>query len=536
MRRFVTFVITLCAILALFPIYTRFKVTAAPVPPGVYLGGLDLSDLKDKEEIRYHLMGLYTQIIAVDFAGQQFPLRPQEVDFQIDVDQMVAEASQYLKGAAFLDIAVRQALGFPQQRRDIPVRFMMNTDKLRTWLTGLAAEQNRPPTAARALVAEQQFSDGAPGIAALPTGYVGAYLRDWQWQPGQPGYTLDVEASVERVVAALTRPENRIAELALIETPPSPPNMADLAQAINAYLGNFPGFGSAYVQNLQNDDEAHVDDDVSFSGMSTLKIFIASAVMRKLPNGIAADDETAGQVGQWLDYALGESNNFAANQLLAFLGDGNVVGGARAVTDLARSLGFVNTYMSSGFDAAALAQVPTPGNQRTDWNTDPDTNLQTTALEMGRMLTAVYECAMDQGLLRQTFPAEITAEECRQILFYMTHDQFQELVWAGLPNWQQAWVVHKHGFAYESHSDAALVWGPTGPYVISVFLFRSGWMDWGTSNSTMKAISRLTWRFFEFRAGQNASKPPEPLQLVTPPGYVKIADYFHTAAKPANDE
>ncbi|MEZ4611147.1 MAG: hypothetical protein R2838_13040 [Caldilineaceae bacterium] len=39
-------------VLAIFPVYTRFKVAAAPVAPGVYLGGLDLSTLKDADEIR----------------------------------------------------------------------------------------------------------------------------------------------------------------------------------------------------------------------------------------------------------------------------------------------------------------------------------------------------------------------------------------------------------------------------------------------------------------------------------------------------
>jgi hypothetical protein len=87
----------------------------------------------------------------------------------------------------------------------------------------------------------------------------------------------------------------------------------------------------------------------------------------------------------------------------------------------------------------------------------------------------------------------------------MTHDQFREMVWGGLPNPNDQWIVHKHGFAFESHSDVALVWGPNGPYVISIFLFRDGWMDWGTSNSTMQKVSRITWNFFEFQRAQEAA-------------------------------
>ncbi|MCL4862535.1 MAG: serine hydrolase [Caldilineaceae bacterium] len=535
MRRFLTFVVTLCAILALFPVYSRFKVAAAPVPPGVYLGGLSLSDLKDLTEIRHHLEGIYSQTIVVSYAGQQMPLPPEDVDFHIDVEQMVAEASQYLEGAAFLDIAVREAFGFPQQRRDIPVRFTMNTNALRAWLEGIAAEQDRPPQGARVLSASMQLHDGLRNEPSLPTGYVGGYWRDWGWQPGAPGYTLDVDTSVDRVAAALTRTGERVAELALIETPPPPVGMDDLARAIDNYFADFPGFAAAYVYDPQAGEAARIDDEVSFSGMSTLKLFIVAAVMRELPDGITADDPTARQVGQWIDYALGESNNYAANQLLAFLGDGNSTAGARRVTEFARRLGFVNTYMQSGFDAPKAPQIPTPGNQRTDWSTNPDSNLQTTPLEMGQMMTALYECAMDTGLLRAAYPDDITAEECRQILFYMTHDQFMELLWGGLPGWRDAWIIHKHGFAFESHSDVALIWGPTGPYVVSVFLFRQGWMDWGTSNSTIKGVSRLTWRFFEFQRSQGAGPPPDPIVLAPPPGYVKIVDYVPTAAKPSSD-
>jgi hypothetical protein len=529
-RRFIHFSALLIAILALFPLYTRFKVAAAPVPPGVRLGGLEMSALKEPAEIRRHLERIFNETIAVRFADQQLVLRPQDVEFHLDVEQMVAEAGQFLEGGAFLDIALREALGFPQQVRNIPVRFTLNGEKLRAWLHQVAAEQNRPPQHTRLLPAEQRFSDGADALPSLPPGYIGAYQRDWTWLPGAPGYTLDIEASIPRVVAALTSQQERLAELALVETPPPPPGMDDLAQAMNRALANFPGFGAVYVRDLEQGSEARVDDEVAFSGMSTLKIFIAAAVMHRLEKGIQADDPTSSQVGQWLDYALGESNNFAANQLLRFLGDGNVAAGTRVLTQFARDLGFINTYMQSGFDDAALPQLPTPGNQRTDWNTDPDPNLQSTPLEMGRMFTALYECTLGKGRLIETFPTTITADECAQILFYMTHDQFQELVWAGLPDSSSAWIIHKHGFAFETHSDVALVWGPTGPYVISLFLYRAGWMDWGTSNSNMKAISRLVWNFFEFQRSQGQAGAGAPPVFTPPPGYVKIADYLPTAA------
>lgn len=527
MRRFLTFMFVLVTILAVFPLYTRLKVVAAPVPPGVYLGGLDLSNLKDPNEIRAHLDGIYRTPITVYFGEERLALRPQDVDFQVDAEQMVAEAGQYLAGPEFMDIAVRYAFGFPQKRRDIPVRFMLDTDKLNTWLEAVAVEQNHGPQPPRVLPPTARWADGDPADPGPPPGYVGAYVRDWTWIPGAPGQTLDVAASVPIVIDALTHDQARVAHLAIQETSAPAPTPADLAREVNAYLANFPGFAAMFVHDLRTDEEGAVDADVSFSGMSTLKIGIVAAIMQKLPHGIAAGDEEAEHAGQLIDFALGESNNYAANQLLTYLGDGDLNAGTRRFTDFMQSLGFENTYMQSGYDAdIQLAEIPTPGNQRTDWDTNPDHNLQTTPAEMGRILSAIYHCAQGSGLLIERYPGEITPDECASILYYMSHDEFQELIWGGLPQLHDAWVVHKHGFAFESHSDVALVWGPTGPYVLSVFLFRAGWMDWGTSNDAMQAVSRITWNFFEFQKDQLGLKAVEPGVLTPPPGYIAVKDEY----------
>lgn len=527
MRRFFTFVLLLIAISAIFPLYTRYKVIAAPVPPGVYLGGLDLSDLKDLIKIRQHLEGVYHEPIAVNFGGERMPLTPQEVDFHVEVDQMVREAMQYLDGADFIDIAVREAFGFSQRRRDVPIRFTLNMDKLRAWLQARASERNSQPSPVRSLTPEERWSDGANAVTGLPPGFVGVYHRDWAWMPGTPGYTLDVEASIQPVVQALTRLENRSADLVLQITLPPPPTLADLTNTLSSFTANFPGFAALYLHDLTTGEEGFVDADVAFSGMSTMKIGIATAVMQKLANGIQADDQVSYEVGQWLDYALGESNNHAANQLLRWLGDGDIGAGVRRFTDFMHSLDFPSTYMQSGYDVdVQFPQLPTPGNQRQDWNTNPDSNIQTTPTEMGRLLTAIYECTQGKGLLIERYADTITPEECLTILFYMSHDEFQELVWGGLPEKRDAWIVHKHGFAFESHSDVALVWGPDGPYILGIFLYRKGWMDWANSNGTMKAVSRGVWRFFEFRRDHFETKPLTAFTLPPPPGYVKIKDYI----------
>ncbi len=506
-------------------LYANFKITAAPVPPGVTLGGVDVAGLKDPAEIQATLERAFADPIAVYFDKNRVILRPQDVDFQLDASAMLVDAERYLAGNDFVDIAFRYAFGLDQRPRNVPLRYSVDQTKLTAWLESVAETYNRGPQSARALPPGQSWAGEASTVSAeaggVPGGYVGALFDDWRWVSGSSGFELDIEASLDPLAAVLAAPTDRTAHLVLIETPPVPLTLADLERALNQYLLDFPGLGSVYVEDLgetsTQGQTAEVDVDVSFSGMSTMKIAIVSALFQRMDGMENAD------IGQWMDYALGESSNFAANLMLRWLGDGDIYAGARVFTQFARELGMVNTFMQTGYDDKGnFTQLPTPGNSRDDWNTDPDTHIQSSPREMGEFLSAIYRCSLGEGLYFEVFPADFTPDECEAILFYMSHDQFRELIWAGVPDKNNVWLVHKHGFANETHSDVALIWGPTGPYVISVFLYRPVWMDWPTSNTAMKALSRITWRFFEFKAQQEGITPPPPPQLTPPANYIPV--------------
>lgn len=513
MARFTTFVVTLVAFLSLFRAYTYFKSVAAPIPPGVYLGDLALSDLKEKSEIRQHLESRYYETIAVRFADTQLPLRPEDVDFHLDVDQMVAEAGRYLEGEAFVDIALRAALGFPQQRRDVPVRFIVNQEKLRRWLLEVAATYNRDPLGARLLPPKSALSKDNSLVEGLPAVEVTSDERTWTWIPGEPGYQLDLEASIRRVVGALTASSERMADLALIETPPTLPNMADLGAALDSYLADFPGFAAVAVVDLQQGDEANVDADVAFSGVGPIKLGIVAAVLRQ-SHTLSPTINASQPISRLIDLALLENDNTETNELLRLLGNGDATRGAQQVTSFVQRLGLTNTYMQTPFDAAPQRPLSTAANQRTDWNTNPDPNVQTTPQDSARLLAAIYQCSAGEGTLLTSRPPLLTPDQCHQILVSMTNNPLQDLIQGGLPNPRERWIVHKHGIAAEVHSDVALIWGPAGPYVLAISLYRTNWLDWETSNNTMQAISRLTWQFFELQRAQAGKAPGSPPVLV----------------------
>jgi hypothetical protein len=537
--RFWWFLVALVAVLGLFPLYSHFKQQAAPVPPGVRLGGLDLSHLKQTDDIRAQLEPILAQPIGVRFRNRTLLLRPEEIDYTLQLDQMMAEAARYLEGPPFVDIAVREAIGLPQQVRDVPMRYSYDDARLRAWLAQAAAQLDYPAVPARALpekrtaaataltatatvTATQVVSGAAPGPAPA--------VVDWRWTPGEPGYAVDIAGSIPRILDALSSTDRRMADLALIVAPPAAAGMADLAATLARVGEDFPGTAGIYVRDLRTGEEALVNGDVAFSGAGTLHVPLGVLLMQRLRSGVPAGNDLAQQQGQSLDYALGASNNYFANELLAWLGDGDLDAGAQRFGELARSLGLESTYIQRGFDAAVRPALATPGNRRLDTGADP--NLQTTPQELGRLLAMIYECAEGRGQLIETFPTELRPDECATLLFYMTHDQMRDLVWNGLPDPDQRWILHHYGLSATQHGDVALVWGPTGPYVISVFLAESGWLDWELSRRTMNEISRVVWNFFEYRRAQGDPAPTPPPRYAPPGGYRPVDVYAPSAANP----
>ncbi len=516
MNRFTKFVLTLILLLSIFPLYTRYKASAAPIPPGVYLGGVEMGRVKDAAQAAALLDTRNTEPIAVFYGDKRLILRPQEVDYRVDVERMIADASRYLDGPDFVDIALRNLLGLEQKRRDVPVYATVDSAKLTAWLEKAATENDHPPQPARGTPPRWDWATGG-SAPADSTGFVGAVRDEWQWSVGAPGQTLLIEQSIPPILDALGSDGAREAHLVLDETPASLPTLDDLAAVLNTFTSDFPGFAAIYVQDLATGEEGSVDVDVAFSGMSTMKVAIVTALFAQMEG---VED---GEIGQLIDYALGESNNVAANGVLRQVGGGDIFAGGRRVTEFMRSLGHVNSFIQTGYDdKSAIAQIPTAANQRTDWDTEPDAHLQSTPADMGRLLADIYRCTQGEGKLLEFYPGQITPEECNTILFYLSHDEFTELIWAGLPRPDDAWIVHKHGFVNDAHSDLALIWGPAGPYVLSVYLYRQGWMDWETSNAAMKEISRIVWSFFAFQQELQQVSPPEPLVLVPPENYLPV--------------
>ncbi len=517
MKGFLKIAAALALCFGLLRFYSVYKAQAAPILPGVMIGDLDFRGAGSPEEIARTLRDRFEQPVLVTFHQAREALPAEEVGLRVDVDRILAEAGAYLEGDFFLRTSLRTLLGLPVEQHTVPLYFWFDRGRARARLEQFNEEFQRQPQNYYLRPLDQGWVMKQVDEDLDPTalGFMYYPYPDWTWQPGAPGLQVDVEKSLEGIAEAFMGADEREWALVVQEVPGPEPELELLARTLDTYTADFLGFASFYLQDLVTGEVAEFDSHVAFSGMSNLKLLIVMAVMRDL-EGIAADTD----LGQWIDLALGDSNNSAANLLLLSLGDGDVTRGAAAVTAFGRQLGLENTFMLTGYDDTSPVVPPvTPANSQ-EWDTRPDSHLQTTTADMGRVLAGIYECTQGHGVFLETFPDEITPAECRSILFYLTHNDFPEMIWGGLPEPTERTVLHKHGFSFEQHGDVALVWGPAGPYVLSFFLYRPEWLDWAISNGTMYNVSRITWRYFEAVAQRTNRTAYPPPHFTAPDGYI----------------
>lgn len=480
-------IVLIVAGVLLGPSALAFYQSQGPLPGGVTLGGLAPQG-ETLEDVARNLHDALQQPVAVYYDAQRLILRPSDIGFQVDVNAMVAEAVPYGEGIGFWRPFLGQVFDRPVAPVDIPLKMTFDEQKLAAWLYTVAQEND---TVARP----------AYGVALAPGV---PFTSTFMFQAGQPGLELEPDLSAQRVLNALSSPTNRQANLVLVEVPPPPPSIKELEKLLVARSDRFPGIVSLFIRQVGSDEEAAIDPDIAFSGMSVLKIPIALELYRT-----SLDGTPDVEVSKLLSETFALSSNFAANLLLRQIGGGGVGDewqGALKMTETLQSLGLQNTFMASPYDTDRQARIfTTPANSDKTWDTEPDSQRQTTPKDVGLVLEWIVECSQGGGTLLAAFPDQLTADECQQILDAIALNLNNFLLESGVPAGTR--YAHKHGFVNNAHGDVAVFWGPAGPYVVSLFIYKPGWMEWDVSNSIMADVSKATWDYFTLVA--NGGQPPE---------------------------
>jgi beta-lactamase class A len=440
------------------------------LPAGLTLAGVPVEGASREEAIE-RLLGAYNGPVVLHYQDQRLSLSPQMVAFQIDVDATVTTMDAELAKSGGAGGYLKYLVGQYPDPVDVPVQATYSSQALDDFLSGIARQLDRP----------------AKPPVPQPAG--GGYL------PGEPGYQLDKAASMPNVETALLSTSRRETTLVVdLEDPPAP-DFGLLGQIIENELTSFPGIASVFAKDLQTGDEITINTDVAYAGMSIIKIAIMEEAYRYLDQPPDVDTTKI------LTETMTLSGNFTANLLLRMIGEGDAYRGTQVLNNSMRQLGLINTFMATPYDEEVVPPtIITEANSRTDLNTEPDPYMQTTPANIGLLLEMVYQCSNGGGLFSFIYPNDLNATECQAMIDHMLGNQLSGdddvpvLIAAGLP--EGVSIAHKHGWVDDTRADAALIFTPGGDYVLVIYLYHPGWVDWDQTNSIMTRISQLLYAYF----------------------------------------
>jgi beta-lactamase class A len=484
---------------------------------GVAVGGLSEADARARWEDVY-----LKQPIQLLYESSPIVLLPEEIGFRVSSDAMLAEARAQSVEAQSFWAGFWNYLG----RRPVSaVRVGLIADHpegaLREYLQGIAARY-----------------DARPGGAEYDLGTL-------TFSAGQAGKRLDIDAAIPLIHHALFQPDaaSRRVVLPTTDVRAGDRDMSSLGRAIMDLVARM-GFdtsgtqamASVYIMDLATGEEVDILADVPHSARSVIKIPIMINLFRE--KLLISPDEA---------YLLAESilcsNNSASNFLMQLAGSGDsfeaqLRDGLNQVSCTAQDSGAVHTYISAPLYVAdrayqfeaAVCRPSVPAN--TAFNTNPDPYAQTTAQDIGFLLTQIYDCARHNSGLRALYPDDITQTECEQMLELLRGNRIDRLLELGLP--AGTLIAHKNGWGIETSADGGIVFSPGGDYVIVVFTWEQD-LDGNRlptllSWEVIEEISRLTYNYFNPDAPLLTRREP-----LNPYGAIDCVSFMTTEDVNLND-
>lgn len=445
-------------------------------PVGLTIGGVDISGMT-REQASEILTNRYIEApVLITHKENSFDLPPSRAEFNLDLTTMLSEADFQRSQQDFWAGFWGYLWGRPIEVTPISLEATYNQEALTNFLVEVSSLTDAP----------------AQPPQPVP--------RTLSFQYGTAGTKTNVEASFADIEAALYRPSNREATLVVEPKAAQRPNKNLLERLLINRLLVFEqetrGVASVFILDLQTGEEININGNVAMSGMDLLKVPIALTTYRQL------DRIPSLQQRQWLsDTLVVEPDHASANALLNMIaGEEDPYRGLQLVTESIQRLGLVNTVMAAPYDGEPLpgsATPSTPANSVEGLRTNPNVYQQTTAEDMGILMSMLYYC--DQGAggaLMAVYPNEITTGECHQILNFMQQNHIGSLIEEGVP--QETAVAHRHGWISDTHGDTAIIYSPAGDYVLTVFLYKPDWLEWELSSPLIADISRATYNFFNF--------------------------------------
>jgi len=443
------------------------------MPVGMTMAGIDVTGLTI-DEAAEEISDRYLAPVKLEHRDESVDMNPADIGFVLDMETMLREAELQSTPENPWLAFVEFALGRSFEPVAIDLYATHDRGVLTEHLAMLSSFMDKPATGPR-LVQETET-----------------------YEMGQDGYFTDVEESLPLVEEALYQSEGREVQLVIIDEEAKPFDMNMLKESIQQQTQAFNGIGSFFVMDLQSGEEFGINEDVALSGLSVVKIAILLETFR------AIDFEPTFDQAKLIAETAINSGNFSANLLLDVVaGQDNAYLGVDILTESMQLLGLENTFIVTPYEEPnrpGKGTRSTPANSRTDINTYPDPTMQTTAEDMGTLLSMIYHCAQGGGTLLAVYPDQLTPGECQAIIDILSQNEEGNLIRFGVPDGIK--VAHKHGWAGNTHGDAGIVFSPGGTYIIAEYLSQpdTDWLVHEISFPILREASRAVYNYFNVEA------------------------------------
>ncbi len=477
-------IILLLVVVTFYLLYQGFLYTRArdKMPVGMTVAGVDVAGLT-LDEVDEKVSDYYLRSVKLNHRDESVEMNPVDIGFLLDMGTMLGEAElQSTPENPWLGFA-EFVLGRSFEPVAIDLYATHNREVLTEHLTMLSSFLDKPATGPR-LVQETK-----------------------SYEMGQDGFVMDVEESLPLVEEALYQLEGREVQLVITDEEATPFDMNMLMESIQRHTQAFNGLGSFFIMDLQTGEELGINQDIALSGLSVVKIAILLETFRALDF-----EPTVDQAKLIAETAI-LSGNFSANLLLDVVaGQDNAYLGVDILTESMQQLGLENTFIVTPYEEPnrpGKSTRSTPANSRMDINTYPDPTMQTTAEDMGTLLSMIYYCARGGGTLLALYPEQLTPGECQTIIDILGQNEEGNLIRFGVPEGIQ--VSHKHGWAGNTHGDAGIVFSPGGDYIIVEYLSQpdTDWLVHEISFPILREVSRAVYNYFNLDAPYFENALPE---------------------------
>ena len=462
--------------------YTGFRAASSLYPVGVSIGQVPIGGLT-REQAEQRLTDVFSTPVELRYSGARMQFSPAELGFTLDAAASLDEIDQQIPRGAWWRHLWGQS--DPAYSQDFPLQASLDSARARAFLTETILPRYDQPAS-----------------EALPI------IDSTNYAPGQPGYTLDLEAALSALEPALFSASDRTADLPVLETEALGLNPVNLEVFLRqtVLLDGFDGLVEIYLQPLDAVSPLHlavranqtVAPDVAYSAASTIKIPIMTSVLKRLA------EPTPDTARYWMERMVIHSENPPSDSLMSSYLDENL--GPLLVTEDMQSLGYQNTFLAGYFYSGAplLQRFSTPANSRTDVYLDPDFYNQTVPSEIGDLLTRIYRCAHAAGASQAAlFDGQVSQTECQLMLDLLGQNKIGALIEAGLP--PQASAAHKHGWTSDldgllhTMSDAGIVSTPGGDYVLIIFINSTRQLVFDEGNRLFARLSQVIYNAYNLQ-------------------------------------